>query len=624
MADTLLKQKVGAWEWSQWPTMPMPSHEMLVRLAEKKGPSAIDAFHQERELMIEKERFNPLEYGWEQPVLAVLRALLKGTYAPGMLGTANVQTGMTRAEWKQVAPANDIVCLGGNGSGKTEIQGKLAMEVLESKPNAEARCFSQNEQTSIQYIQKAMFRYLRPDLRRVKSQGITTKISYKAGTGFSEGKFIIPSGSTALFPTYKGFQQDPNSVEGGECDIVTWDEQAPPELLETVRFRAHKKAGVVLGGFTPVLGYSETVGQYIEGGRILETIPARKVVWDWFKRTWDWGDWVLPPERILVKGCPPGHVPLVIESGQGNGRRFALVCPTMFNPYTNVEAIIGGMDPDPTKQIEYKLERLWGWPTKKSRPSFPTFSEHHVVKREKLPHPNDLTIYWWADPHGDRNWFMLWLGVDRDRRKWVIKEWPDVDSVGAWALPGSKPDGKPGPGQTNGHGKSFNDYKRLVLEMEGWEVSPAGVWRPGPNAWTIHDRRIDPRPAGTSVPSDEEARTYLDHLRDGIFDAAGNEIAPGLDVDAGPDCGIEEGKQWVNNFLTEGWNPEEPVTPMNCPRFYVSEECENLIWALKTWTGADGLKGACKDPIDCLKGFGKMGVEHVPRGAMGSYGGGSY
>lgn len=649
----LKKIKVGAWEWSEWPTLPLPDEAWLIAYAQRKGGAhAIDAFHRQREVSIEQERHDPLTYGWEQPVFAVLRALLKGEYTPGMIGAAVAGNGLSgnngNQAWRQKETANDVVCLGGNGSGKTEIQAKIAMEVLETRDGSEARCFSQNEQTSIQYIQKAMFRYLRPELRKVKKQGIVTKISYSQATGFSEGKLILPKGSTCLYPTYKAYQQDPNSVEGGECHVLTWDEEAPAELIITARFRVHKTGGFILGGFTPVRGYSETVGQYIEGGRILECIPARRVVWDWWQRTWGWGEWLLPPERILVKGCPPGHVPLVIESGQGSGRRFAVVCPTMFNPYTDVASIIGSFGTARLEErLELKLERLWGWPTKKARPSFPTFGDAHIVKRDRLPKLEELTIYHWADPHGDRNWFMLWLGVDKDGRKWVLKEWPDRD-MGEWALPGSKPDGKMGPAQTLGHGKSFNDYKRLILEAEGWAPSATGVWRPvaesqisddkfqsasarppgkgepRPDVWTVRDRRLDPRPAGTSVPSDEEARTFLDHLNDAIVSPDGTELVPGLDFAAGPDCGIEEGKQWVNNFLTEGWNPEQPITPLNCPKFYVLDECENLIWALKTWTGADGLKGACKDPIDCLKGLGKMGVEHLPVGALGSYGGGSY
>ena len=615
MTDTTLK--IGPWQWSVWPTAPLPTEDWLRAQGAAKGPAWLHDFHGQREKFIALEQHDPLQYGWEQPPMKILRALLRGDYQPGQFGVS-----VAPKHWQQAKPANDVVLLGGNGSGKTEVQAKLAMERLASHASSEARCFSQNEQTSIRYIQRALYKYLPPDLRKIKSQGTTTKISYKEATGFSENCFILPNHSACLLPTYKAYQQDPMSVEGGEADIVTWDEEAPGPLLETLRFRVHKKGGIVLGGFTPVGGYTETVGQYIEGATILEVIPARRVVWDWWQRTWTWGEWLVPKDRELVKGCPPGHVPLVVQAGVGNGRRFAVGFPTVFNPYTNVEAIAESVAGKP---VDFALERLWGWPTKIARKAFPNFCEAHIVKRDRLPALEELTIYHWCDPHGDRNWFMLWLGVDRQGTIWVLREWPDMQTMGEWALPGSKPDGKIGPAQTMGSGKSFNDYKRLVAEIEQQSVvgvSPANQSE-NKTPWRIHDRRIDPRPAGTSVPSDEQARTYLDYLMEPVKGVDGVVQLPGWDVAAGPDCSIEEGKQWINNWLTRGWNPNQPVTPLNCPKFYVNAECENLIWALRTWTGLDGLKGASKDPIDCLKGPAKMDIQWCPQGALGSYGGGA-
>lgn len=330
------KIKVGAWEWTHWPTFFMPTQEWLRAYGQAKGARAIDDFHRQREQFIAQEQFEPLAYGWEQPPVAVVRALLAGTYVPGTFGTA------LRPQFRQEFKANDLVLLGGNGSGKSEVQAKIGVEVLTQKENREWRAFSQNEDTSIRYIQTPTNKYLPSNLRKIKKQGQTTKISFSEATGFSMGRLILPNHSAAFFPTYKGYQQDPKSVEGGEADIATWDEEAPSELLRTLRFRVHKKGGFLLGGFTPVGGYTDTVGEYIEGGTVLETIPARLVEWDWLQRGWKWGAWLLPPEQELVKGCPPGHVPFVIQSGGGGGRRFAVTLPTMFNPYTNVQACVEG------------------------------------------------------------------------------------------------------------------------------------------------------------------------------------------------------------------------------------------------------------------------------------------
>jgi hypothetical protein len=46
---------------------------------------------------------------------------------------------------------------------------------------------------------------------------------------------------------------------------------------------------------------------------------------------------------------------------------------------------------------------------------------------------------------------------------------------------------------------------------------------------------------------------------------------------------------------------DQPLVPItNEPHLYVSEKAQQVIWALNTWTGLDGEKGACKDFIDLL------------------------
>lgn len=344
------KVRVGNLDWTVWPTFATPTTEWLLAYGQHFGANGILEYHQQRERLIGREQQEPLSYGWEQPPVALVRDLLAGTYEPGRFGRS-----VAPPDWRQTAPANDLVMLGGNGSGKSEIQAKFGMALLCQSPNREWRAFSQNEMTSIRYVQRPTFKYLPSHLRSIKSRGITIKISYKEATGFSEGCFVLPNHSAGFFPTYKAWEQDRNSVEGGEADIATWDEEAPAELLRTLRFRVHKKGGFLLGGFTPIGGYTETVAEYIEGCAILEVIPARSVLWDWSRQSpkfWSWGDWLLPPNAELVKGCPKGHVPLVVQSGGGGGRRFGVALPTMFNPYTNVEAII-----DSTAAGDYRKEK---------------------------------------------------------------------------------------------------------------------------------------------------------------------------------------------------------------------------------------------------------------------------
>lgn len=608
--------KVGPLAWTVWPTLPIPSEAQLRALAQAKGFDAVIELHRRREERVQLAQLDPLACGWESPALRLVRDLLAGTYVPGQRISGSATPGAALGPF---LAANDVLMLGGNGSGKTDMLAKLGMEILVQKPKREVRFWSQNERTSVRYQQPAIFRYLPPQLRRVKKQGQVTKISYNEATGFSEGIFILPNHSCGLLLTYKSWEQDRSSAEGGEAHRVIYDEEAPGELVETLRFRAHKTGGQVLGGFTPVQGYADTVAQYIEGAEILETIPARRVVWDHLNGTFGWGEWILPRDQKLVPGCPPGHVPLVLRSGAGSGRRYVVAVPTPFNPYTNVEAIIAGAT---GKSLEFSLERIYGWPTRRAARAFPKFGEVHIVKPERVPKPSSMTVYQFCDPHGQRNWFSLWLGVTAEGTVFAFREWPPAD-YGEWTLPGEKPDGKVGPAQRFEGGKSFNDYKREFLRAEGWQQDGA-KWVRGEGALEVFERNMDPRPAGTSVPSDEASRTYLDYMAEPVTDKAGQVLVPGLDFIAADHCGLEDGTQLINDWLTDGWDAEQPVTPLNCPRFYVSTDCPNLIYALRTWTGLDGEKGASKDPIDCLKGAAKRGLDFVDTTKPRVRGGGCY
>jgi hypothetical protein len=49
------------------------------------------------------------------------------------------------------------------------------------------------------------------------------------------------------------------------------------------------------------------------------------------------------------------------------------------------------------------------------------------------------------------------------------------------------------------------------------------------------------------------------------------------------------------------YNNNAEVDGVNRPHFYVSERCENIIWALQEYTGALGPDETAKDPIDVLR-----------------------
>lgn len=668
-------RKIGAWLWTEWPTWPMPAEAWLVAQAQARGARWVDDYHRKREQAIANEKHDPLRFGWEAPPLGVARALLAGTYVPGKFGpTKDADGGWVgsthgrtaredaRPTVAQVAlpPADDLLLMTGNRFGKSNFGGKLANERMQDTLNARVRCWSQSIHTSRSVQQTAVYKHLRPELRKLKRVGQFCKISYTAATGFTEETLLFPQSDLAYaqtwFLTYHSWQQDSTIAEGPGVTLTWCDEEVPADLIETLRYRVGDTSKMILLlTFTPITGYTDAVGQYIEGARVLECVPARRIVYDWWKRDWSWGEWLLPADKVLVEGLPPGHVPLVLQHTQ-IPTRYTLCAATAWNPYVDVEEVFSKAANQP---LETKLIRWFGWPLRKVRPAL-TFYDAHIVPPENIPPLSELTIYLAVDPcPPPRNWFMVWLGVDREGRIWVLAEWPDLE-VGEWAIPGTEPDGKPGPGAYESGGRGFDGYKLLILEREGWVVGGTAredarpteeVWQPGKFAIKVRpgDRLLDPRAASWKVPSqqEEEAKSYIDCLFDPVVRVRAGKrviIAPGLDFIRAPGAHIQEGNELINDWLTQGWDAKEKLTPMNAPRFYInrgvrSEEleaskgvhpflrngCGNTIWAMRTFTGRKKTGGpdensACKDPIDCLKACAKAGVRYIAPGALGAHG----
>lgn len=605
------RQKVASLYWTNWPTQHMPTADEIKSyiVAHPAGVQAaintVAEWNARRETLIQKETVDPLVDGWEPPPMRIIRELIAGTY---------------RDAQGRLHKANDIMVLGGNGSGKTDIGGKLVVETLLKNQRSEARAFSQNEKTSINYQQPPMHKYLPPQLRAVKKQGGVTKISYSVATGFSEMVFVLPNSSKCLFFSYKGWEQDKTSAEGGEAMLVVNDEPPPVNLVRTQRFRVHKANGVLLSTFTPVNGYTETVAEYLEGSEVLEEIPLRDVIFRWPspwhpRESFEFGEWLLPAEREYVDGCSPGHLPYVVKSIVDG--RYAVLCPTLMNPYLRgrqsiITTAMGG-------STEFAMERLWGWPTKRATRVFPKFDiKTHVVAAERVPASG--TRYLLTDPHGRRNWFMIWLLVDPSGTWWIYREWPDQVTVGEWAVPGEKPDGHQGPAQKAGGGRSFTDYKRLILKAEGWKDDPDndGAIIRGSHVEEIAERMLDPRPAGVKSLGEDGQQTLIDVLAESKIDAAGRTLIPGMQWAPGPASAVrdEVSLSFINDMLAH--DSEHP------PRLYITHECKNLRFALLTWTGHDGEDGATKDPIDCLRMAAKHGCPHYDPNELGSQGGGSY
>lgn len=85
---------------------------------------------------------------------------------------------------------------------------------------------------------------------------------------------------------------------------------------------------------------------------------------------------------------------------------------------------------------------------------------------------------------------------------------------------------------------------------------------------------------------------------------------------------LEEGISIINDWFAYDQNQE--ISAINQPKLFISEECHNLMWCLREWTGLDNEKGASKDPIDALRYIAVMQPDYGGSDSYKAIGGGSY
>ena len=526
------------------------------------------AIHREREEKIARMVEDPWRYGWENPAW----------------GRADAAFTDLRAQFPR--GVTELLILGGNRSGKSRYYARRAMQHLVNKPGAKVWCLQSTEAASIQSQQPYLWEYLPTEWRPMASgklkKGSVANITYSQKGGFTENSFVLPNGSQCWF---KFYSMDVTSIEGSELDFVWADELVTPDWLEALRFRLLTRDGELGIGFTPIEGYTTTVKEYLDGARTLEECEAP----------------LLPRHK---HGELVGYemVPRVQQCTREKAR--VVYFHTADNPYGNPEAMAMELKGSNRERV---LMRAYGVPTKHRLSMFPKFRDTvHVVPQDKVP--SGGTVFHFVDPGEGKTWAMLWVRFSPDGRAWVYREWPDqidyiegVGYAGAWADPDGKlQDGRPGPAQKACAGFGFDDYKRIIEAAEKVD----GV--------TAAERWMDSRYGNTPTMTHEGVRTLIEQCSERID----------MDFRATSGQAIVEGVTVLNDWLS--YDEEKLVDAMNCPRLFISERCKNLIYALKTWTGADGKKGATKDWIDILRYIALSGVAYEDPDLMSVRPGGTY
>jgi hypothetical protein len=521
-----------------------------------------------------------------------------------------------------------ILCMGGNGSSKSEFAAWYAMKLMVEKPRAQVAVLCPSQTQARKVLMERLFDNLPAEWRPAETgkakSGITGNISYTRKMGFTENMFLLPNGSRCTFYFY--LEGDPKSIEGDQLDLVIADEEVPAEWLEACEFRLARTAGTLMAMFTPISGYIPAVTWFRGGARVIEqreapllknVVSVQRDERGELKETrFEMAAWhESPPGTIREE---PVMMPL-LEYGADPTKRVIYFwtqdcCYPAFGYETLSELLRSKR-----ATVAMVKTRAYGWPSKVRDARFPILDEkvHAIAPAAARAGeiPKDATWYMFLDPAEGRNHVMQWYAKTRDGREILAREWPQQDDfipgfglVGPWAVDatrGKALDGVPGPAQ-----QPMNlTPAQYVAEMDRVEAELGKDYTHEGQPIHVTRRIMDSR-GGDKMVAGRSYFTEFAALKNAagrhcVFeDASGKELNP---RSSNPDavCGVS----LIDGAL--GYDTQKPVGPSNHPRLMVvyappdvdaGEEvphgCANSWDSLKHWTGADGLKGARKDFID--------------------------
>lgn len=625
------------------PVFKLPTPDQVRALERAMGREVaaqrLDQLRQERQRLMELERADPFNYGYEPPIWGLIDDLLVEGAQVELVGRPYLEIPddilKTKSPSLIITGQRELLISGANGASKTEYAAKKVMKILRGAADRKAWCFHETERESIDRQQPLFMKFMEPRLRQIVlntgrfKQGAITNISWTQKNGFTESSFVLPNGSSNLFKNYK---QEEQTVEGGQIDIGWGDELIPVALARTLRFRLMGRKGILLLTFTPIKGWTAAVQEFRQGERVLvkATAPRVPLKDEHGKLT---GKFKKVP-RISVAG--PGT--------QGTLKANVIYLHSADNPFLDEKELDRILEGGTEQTI---LERGYGVATKAYANQCPKFSDDvHVVGPDKIPRMG--TNYHIVDPCPGRNWYMLWVRIAPNPirrpdgslayKRFVYREWPStghggpsayipgMQDPGAWAVPGNDADGDRGPAQ-DPFGWGLDRYKTEILRVEGKRGqsgsqvvdSPGRESRNGAaDGEDIMERLMDSRAGATPTQTNARITTLLEQMGEiGMYfvPASGKDIGEGVGM-------INDGLDFDDQVPIGQYSPS--LARVNEPLLYISSECPNLIYSLREWTGKDGLKGACKDPIDTLRYALEADVQFVGADAFRWQGGGSY
>ncbi len=632
-----------------WPTLGVQAHPVVplpdAPWLRVHALAELVDFLNDREEAIKRMKEDPLNWGWEPAMWKILDALCGFPWADPTIDAIVAEPDLAkkksmreqkawclkvrRALLKQDTPIRVLLLNGGNRGSKTEWAASRVMKILLWKVGAKAWCFQQDADMSVEYQQMALYRYLPAELKTEKGiRRNPTYIAYKPQTGFAEQRFTLPNSSNC---SLRNYQQAFEKIQGGELDVAWCDELVPATWVKELKARVATRGGWLIVTFTPVSGYTPTVKMFLDNAQKTVESTAFVLPEDGGKpelelaiQGEDAMAWIdgRPAQPAVPAGRKFAKVPRVMRMVADPSH--AIVFFHSFdNPFGNPRNLYDLYKNDTS--MGQKM-RFYGVATKAMTGQFPKFNPLvHVVPTAAIPKRGTrLQI---VDPCSGRNWAMGWAIVDRapiGKRFFIYREWPcpgkyvpGIGDMGPWAEPGDKLDGDRGPAQRP-LGWGIERYRNEIWRLEGRKVDenavPIEALPTKFDKWDFEDpvpemRRRRRRP--------DEGEDIAERIMDCRYGNTPTQTRAGEttlieecgtvgfepDFDPAPGAQSNDDRvhwvQMINNLLD--YDEEKPISTLNSPRLFVSEECANTIFALQNWTNADGLHGACMDFVALLK-----------------------
>lgn len=488
-----------------------------------------------------------------------------------------VGSGWVLPSWRKVLEAWKKwpiqILLGGVRSSKSSLAARICVGALGNIPECEIRAYHVNADRSKQDQQRFIYDALPESLKNMptaRSRNHSTR--WTQATGFTNDLLILPplpgwtKGGRIDFGNYKQYEQDQKVAEGFKAHVIWGDEAMPVKMFETLLYRTTDYHGRIILSFTTLEGWTPLVQDILGKTRTIES---------------------------RISPHTGKRIPTIQESLSRPGALIHYFW-TEDNPFIDGDEFRKKLKGRPIDEV---LAYAHGIPTKAAQAVFPLFSrDTNVIKHEDLPFIKKpdypVTRYFIMDPGGSKSDFLLWVAIDAAGTYFVYRDWPDHATYGAWALPGSTAEGKPGPAQ-DGRGMGINEEVEIIKQLEAGE--------------RIFERLVDPRMGAAEKKGDEGATTIITDFEDhGITLIP----APGLD--------IKHGLKLINGLLH--WKPDLPRDSRNSPKIYFSDQCENSIQMMAEYT-ATYVTEHTKEAPDLLRYLTTSQPIHVAAGdadAVGS------